>query len=312
MTKEELELMLYEITLIAIGAGKIIMEYYGNVEYECKNDDSPLTQADLESNAYIIHQITNRYPLYKICSEESVLEYKQRAELEYYFLIDPLDGTKDFLSQNGNFAINIALIYRDIPVLGVIYAPALYEVYIAANCFGAYGYNIAKLKDKVKNNNVDIAFLRDFKIPLCVENIQRIFGDQLRFLEVVEYKIKYNIIKCKLELSNKKIIACDSISNSTSQTQEYIKSINAITFKRGASLKFCMVACGLADLYPRFNGTSEWDSAAGDVILREAGGVIIDLDSKKPLSYNKENLRNNYFIAYGRGISPNMLESYYH
>lgn len=254
--------MLYKVAQIAIRAGFITMKYYGNCTYDLKSDDSPLTKADLESNEYITDSLQEFG--YKICSEEAILEYEQRKNLDYYWLIDPLDGTKDFLAKNGGFTINIALIHKNRPILGVVYAPAFYELYFALSGHGAYMMN-------VENSN-SIESIKNNKIKL---NGDRIVKDD-------------------------SLLACDSVFHSTEETLEFFKKYNLKTLKCGSSLKVCSLAAGKADLYPRFNGTSEWDMAACDVILEESGGVMLDCVSKEKLKYNKESIRNNHFIAFAR------------
>ena len=129
--------LLLQVALITIEAGKIALRYYGKEEFSLKEDSSPITQADLESNAYIT-QALQKISSYAVCSEEAVLEYAKRKDLEYYWLIDPLDGTKDFLAKNGGFTINIALIHKNRPILGVVFAPAFGSLYMALEGFGSF------------------------------------------------------------------------------------------------------------------------------------------------------------------------------
>ena len=252
----------YKVSNIAIKAGEITLKFYGKSEFKLKDDASPLTQADLESNAFITKEL-EKISEYLVCSEEAVLEYEKRKNLEYFWLIDPLDGTKDFLAQNHGFTINIALIHKNRPILGVVYAPALKELYFGALDSGAYA--LKNIKD-----NIDESYIE-------------------------ANKIKLNKSPRKLE-SN--LIACDSIFHSTQETQEFIKQHNLTIKKAGSSLKFCVLASNEADLYPRFAGSSEWDIAAGNIILKESGGIIIEIKKKKEIIYNKESLRNANFIAF--------------
>ncbi|RDU67014.1 3'(2'),5'-bisphosphate nucleotidase CysQ [Helicobacter didelphidarum] len=298
--------MLYEVLSIAINAGRIIMRLYGQSDFSTKDDNSPLTQADLESHTFIIRELSKHYP-YKICSEEATLTHNERKDLEYYWLIDPLDGTKDFLAQNGNFTINIALIHRNIPILGVIYAPALHEAYMALKGFGSYGYNITDLKEAIRCEKLDTIWLDSHKIPLRRKNLIHIYGENLHLFQNMDSKIHEIILKnynnmFASEKQKSILIACDSMFHSTKETRDFIESLQATTLKRGSSLKLCALASGLADLYPRFNGTSEWDTAAGHIILHETGGDIINIETKKSLSYNKANFRNSHFIALSKKL----------
>jgi 3'(2'), 5'-bisphosphate nucleotidase len=240
-------LMLPKIIETAKDAGKKILEIYesGNFETSFKDDDSPLTKADLASNEIIadgLKHISN-YPL---VSEESPVEYAVRKNWERFWLVDPLDGTKDFIARNGQFTVNIALICGNEPVLGVIYVPVLDEMYWAERGGGAY-----------RN------------------------GEKI-----------YNLSK-RTELT-----ASDSVFHSSAETKDFLKKNNITRIKRfGSSLKYCRLAEGGIDLYPRFNGTKEWDTAAGQAVLTEAGCKIMDLTTKQKLKYNKPDIRNNFFIA---------------
>ena len=263
--------LLYKSVLIALNAGKITLKYHGKVGFDLKDDASPITQADLESNAYITQKL-QEISSFLVCSEEAVLPYEMRKDLEYYWLIDPLDGTKDFLAQNGGFTINIALICKNAPILGVVYAPFFRELYFALKGFGSYAVDGELLK-KQEISAVSIDFIKQNQI--------RLNGDR--------------------KLKSEKLLACDSMFHSTQETQDFLKKYDLDIIKKGSSMKVCTLAKGEADIYPRFNGTSEWDMAACDIILQEAGGVILDMESKKPLLYNKENVRNNHFIAFAKG-----------
>lgn len=286
----------YKALIIAINAGKIIMKHYGRKDFQAKDDNSPLTLADMESNSYITKEL-ERISSYKVCSEECVLPFSERRNLEYFWLIDPLDGTKDFLAGNGNFTINIALIRHNRPILGIVYAPSLYEAYIGELGKGSFSYNIARFRDMVDSNCHEIEWLKKHKIALSKENIQAIYGENLEFLDA---DINSAI------LDSKGLIICDSIFHSTEKTKEFIESIEARgrtthILKRGSSLKICALASQIADMYPRMNGTSEWDTAASEIILQETGGYIYDMQTKtKGLEYNTESMRNNYFVAYSK------------
>lgn len=318
-----LENLLYKTLCIAIEAGKIIMKFYGDTTHTRKADKSPLTQADLESNTYITQHLQAISP-YKICSEEAVLEYDERKDLEYFWLIDPLDGTKDFLSGNGNFTINIALLHKNEVKLGVVYAPCFYEAYIGLQGFGSFSYNIYDFKNFVcidSDIQTRIEWLKTYKILLAKENAKKIYGNSLEFLSSVDSNIKKEILNNIEEYIDsinsttkspaikqtyyaipvqKKPIACDSIHHSTNKTQEFLQKYDAIILKRGSSLKICALASGIADIYPRMNGTSEWDTAASEIILTESGGITLDLETKRPLSYNKKNINNNHFVAFAK------------
>ena len=221
-----------------------------NIEY--KHDDSPLTEADIKANSIICENLKMIYPDIPILSEENTkIAYETRKDWEYYWCIDPIDGTKEFVKKNGEFSINIGLIHNNSPVLGVVYAPVFDELYYAKKGYGAF-----------KNGK---------KLPLITNN---------------------NI--------QKKLTIVTSKSHQNSDTQQYIDSLEAIEKNiiiKGSSLKLCMVAEGVADIYPRLAPTMEWDTAAADAIVRESGKMTYQMDTGKPVVYNKEDLLNPWFVV---------------
>ncbi len=240
-----------KINSIAIKAGEEILKIYNqNFEVKKKEDNSPLTKADLISNKIICESLNQLYPKIPIISEESAkIPYKTRKEWEYLWLVDPLDGTKEFVKRNGEFTVNIALIHKQEPVLGVIYAPVLKDLYFAKKGSGAF------------KNEKPLPFIK-----------------------------KHNTLR---------VIA--SRSHLSKETKDFISSIKTEKkieiISKGSSLKFALLAENLADIYPRLSPTMEWDTAAGDAILRECKRKIVRYEDRKPLIYNKENLKNPYFIA---------------
>ena len=228
------------------------MKYYGDLNFQIKDDLSPLTQADLASHQEIV-SFLSKYSTHLVCSEEAILSNEVRQSSEYLWLVDPLDGTKDFLAQNDEFCINIALIYQQRPILGVIGIPAKNEIYFAIQGEGAFCYQNQVLR-----------------------------------------KITFN------SQANQRIFACISHHHHTDQTQAFITKYNLDTISLGSAIKFCALAEGRVDFYPRFNGSSEWDSAAGDLIVSECGGEILSVDSKEPLLYNKPIMRNPYFVGFSQ------------
>ncbi len=249
LKKIELE----DIVSIAKEAGDAIMEIYKkDFSIEYKDDKSPLTEADIKANKIICQSLERLYPSIPIISEENrEVEYSIRKGWNYYWCIDPIDGTKEFIKKNGEFTVNIALIYKTTPVLGVVYAPAIDEIYKAKRGKGAY-----------KNRQ---------KLPIY-------FNHQPK----------------------KKLLVVASKSHLSKETQLFIDSLEAEDieqFSRGSSLKLCMVAEGVADIYPRLAPTMEWDTAAAHAIVLEAGKEVLQFDSKESLLYNKENLLNPWFIV---------------
>jgi len=244
---------LEQIKSIAKEAGSVIMEIYQKdftVDY--KDDKSPLTEADTVSNEIICRALREFYPDIPILSEEnSIIDYDERKDWEYYWCIDPIDGTKEFIKKNGEFTVNIALIHRHEPVLGVVYAPVLEDLYSAKKGEGA--------------------FKNDQKLPLQ-EN----------------------------QHPDKKMYVVASKSHLSPETQAFIDALETqeiVQVSKGSSLKLCMVAEGTADIYPRLAPTMEWDTAAADAIVREAGKMTYQFENQKPLLYNKENLLNPWFVV---------------
>ena len=251
-----------DIVTIAKAAGDAIMEIYNQdftVEY--KDDKSPLTEADTKSNEIICNALAIAYPEIPILSEENKeVPYEERKDWEYYWCIDPIDGTKEFIKKNGEFTVNIALIHKDTPVLGVVYAPVLKNMY--------------------KAKKGDGAFKNGIKLPLKHND------DPKNYITIVASK-----------------------SHLSEETQELIdhltSNIQHPTFiSKGSSLKLVMVAEGTADIYPRLAPTMEWDTAAADAIVREAGKMTYqyhptseDPPNPEPLQYNKEDLLNPWFIV---------------
>ena len=239
-----------EIKNIALKAGKAIMQVYErDFEIYEKEDKSPLSEADLLSNTIICEALA-KFNLPILSEENSIISFEERKNWEYFFLVDPLDGTKEFIKRNGEFTVNIALIHKQSPVLGVVYAPALNLMYSAKKGEGAF-----------KNDEL---------LPLALN------------------KDTYKIVASKSHMSD--------------ETKDFIDKLEVDKKKElismGSSLKLCLVASAEADIYPRLAPTMEWDTAAADAIVREAKKMSYDFYSKKPLLYNKENLKNPYFVVY--------------
>ena len=246
---------LEKIVSIAKSAGDAIMEIYNrDFKIEYKDDKSPLTEADTRSNEIICEALGKAYPEIPLLSEENKAEeYDVRKNWEYFWLIDPIDGTKEFIKKNGEFTVNIALIHKDTPVLGVVYAPALGDMYKAKKGSGAF-----------KNNQ---------KLPLEVN-------------ETPEKSLR--VVASKSHLSEETQTFIDEVAKTTETIEQVSK---------GSSLKLVMVAEGSADIYPRLAPTMEWDTAAADAIVREAGKMTYQFENKEAIVYNKENLLNPWFLV---------------
>ena len=251
--------LILDICNISIRAGNKTLEYYkDDIEVTYKNDSSPLTKADLAANKIIKTALHNLDTTIPILSEESLVEWGTRKSWNKYWLVDPLDGTKEFIKNNGEFTVNIALVEKNNPILGVIFAPAKSAIYFAQKGYGSFTIDTSK-----ELNNLDEA-------------------------------TQISVLK---QSDPVRIIGSRSHSNNSFTTWVNEKFPNAQIIQAGSSLKFCLIADGNADIYPRFGPTSEWDIAAGHIILNEAGGKILTL-SNKEIKYNKkESLLNPEFIA---------------
>ena len=253
--------LLLDICNVAIEAGKEILNFYNNeIEVTQKEDLSPLTKADLASNKIILESLTKLNSNIPILSEESLVDWSIRKNWKKYWLVDPLDGTKEFIKKNGEFTVNIALIEDNNPILGVVYVPAKSLLYLAEKNKGSFKTNT---KDKLKN----------------FEGIQKILVSS--------------------QTNRPRVIGSRSHSNATFDNWVKEKFPNADIVQAGSSLKFCLIAEGEADIYPRFGPTSEWDIAAGHIIVDEAGGKIRTFQNDS-IKYNtQENIINPEFYAIG-------------
>jgi 3'(2'), 5'-bisphosphate nucleotidase len=253
--------LLLKVCNIAIKAGEEILKYYTeDIHVTHKDDSSPLTKADLASNKIIMNALQQLDSTIPILSEESLVEWKERKNWTKYWLVDPLDGTKEFIKQNGEFTVNIALIENNKPILGVIFTPVKFDLYFAQKNYGSY-----KINSSSKLINLQEA------VKIFVTN----------------------------QSSIKRIIGSRSHSNQTFDSWVNQNFPNSEIVQAGSSLKFCLVAEGAADIYPRFGPTSEWDIAAGHIIVNEAGGRVNTFENTE-INYNqKEDLLNPQFYAIG-------------
>lgn len=251
----------------SLQAGKAILEVYSSDDFnvEVKGDDSPLTKADKSANDVInSFLVDTQIPI--ISEENKQTDYSERKNWNQCWIVDPLDGTKEFIKRNGEFTVNIALVENGNPILGVIYVPVLKTLYFtAADASTSY---------KVELENEDVS-------------IDEIFANATP-LEPQKEKISpINIVGSRSHLND--------------DTKDFITEVektNSVEIvSKGSSLKFCLVAEGNAHMYPRYAPTMEWDTAAGQAICQAVGVTVINNETEKPLAYNKENLLNPYFLV---------------
>lgn len=250
----------------ALEAGKSILEIYelDDFDVEIKKDNSPLTKADKISNKILIsHLKKTDIPI--LSEEGKEICFSERKKWTKLWILDPIDGTKEFINRNGEFTVNIALIENKKTIMGVIFVPVHGYLYFSTKELGSF-------KKKIDLNNYDL------------DNLLT------------------NAIKLPLKRENRLFTIVASRSHMSKETEAYVvkmkkkhKKVNLIS--KGSSLKLCMVAEGLADCYPRFAPTMEWDTAAGQAICEHAGFEVIDMKTKKNMLYNREKLLNNWFLV---------------
>jgi 3'(2'), 5'-bisphosphate nucleotidase len=250
----------------ALQAGKAILEIYhsGAFDIELKGDNSPLTRADTASHNVIMSYL--KPTGIAVLSEEGRdISYKERKDWKQLWIVDPIDGTKEFIKRNGEFTVNIALIENQRPIIGIIFVPVTGELYFSSKEMGAF-----KVTVDLENYDVDMIISNGNKLPL--------------------------------EREDKTFTIVASRSHMSPETEAYVQEMRDIhgevhLISKGSSLKLCMVAQGVADCYPRFAPTMEWDTAAGQAICEHADFRVIDWSTKKTMLYNREELLNNFFLV---------------
>jgi 3'(2'), 5'-bisphosphate nucleotidase len=248
--------LLHDTVRIAQTAGDKIMAVYNTVDFsvEYKNDASPLTAADMAAHHHIVDALTALTPQYPVLSEESAkIPFSERSQWQTYWLVDPLDGTREFVKRNGEFGTLIALIHNHVPILGVVHAPALNETWFAHQGGGAFKQaNGATfpISTRVTATPLKVMGSKSHRDPIMPQFLERIGAHDYAVL--------------------------------------------------GSILKACLVAEGTADIYPRLGLTSEWDTAAAQIIVEEAGGHFTRTDMQ-PMRYNtKDSLLNPQFFVFGK------------
>jgi 3'(2'), 5'-bisphosphate nucleotidase len=267
MSNEEL----LEIALKAtLKAGKEILQIYARpfrVHY--KEDDSPVTEADRRASQLIVNELeVTGIPV--ISEEENVPAYEKRKDLPRVWLVDPLDGTKEFIKQNGEFSVNIGLIENGFPLLGVVYMPVLKDLYFAAPSLGAF---------KIPHEILTQEDAEHFSLQQFIDRAKKL---------PLSRPVKYTVVASRSHLSKETYAHLQSL--------KYKKGETDVVYS-GSSVKMCWVAEGKAHEYPRFGRTMEWDTAAGQAIVELAGGKFLNMKTGARLNYNKPVLENPEFIA---------------
>ena len=262
----QLPKLLHTAIEAALEAGKSILDIYNTDDFgvEFKGDSSPLTKADVASHHVIVRYLDQTH--IPVLSEEGkAIPYSERKDWHQLWIVDPIDGTKEFIKRNGEFTVNIALIENQKTVLGVVFVPVSGELYFSSTDLGAF-------KITVNLDAYDIAtfIAQSQKLPMQREDTT------------------FTVVASRSHMSP--------------ETEDYVNdmrethgAVNLIS--KGSSLKLCMVAEGTADCYPRFAPTMEWDTAAGQAICEHAGFDVIDWETKQPMLYNREALLNHWFLV---------------
>ncbi|MCL6285169.1 3'(2'),5'-bisphosphate nucleotidase CysQ [Ruegeria sp. 2012CJ41-6] len=251
------------IRRLAIEAGDKIMEIYNSDDFDVKvkSDDSPVTEADEAADALISAGLRAAFPDILLVTEEQAASHSTKGDT--FLIVDPLDGTKEFIHRRGDFTVNIALVENGVPTRGVVYAPAKDRMF----------YTLPDGQSVEETGALDKA-APGATAPISVS-----------------------------DADNSALMVVASKSHRDQATDDYINKYSVKDSKSaGSSLKFCLVATGEADIYPRVGRTMEWDTAAGHAVLAGAGGKVVRFDTHEPLAYGKDGYANPFFIAYAPGV----------
>lgn len=249
----------------AIKGGEAIMQVYNSdFEVEKKSDNSPLTIADKNCNQ-VIEQFLKETNLPVLSEEGASVDFAERKKWQYSWLVDPLDGTKEFIKRNGEFTVNIAMIFKGEPIMGVIYVPVKQHLYFAMEGLGSY-----KMISKSLVKNLDNLVLSATRLP------------------IKNNRDNYVIVGSRSHMSKETELFFE-------EKKKQFGNVEVLAV--GSSLKLCMVAEGRADVYPRYAPTMEWDTGAGHAIAKFAGFSITKYNSSDDLVYNKKDLLNPWFLV---------------
>lgn len=285
MENKNLKTLLQTALLASLEAGEEIMRIYTDPKQdfgiERKADNSPLTLADKASHRVIMNYLAAT-PIPVLSEEGRHLPYEERSGWDCLWVVDPLDGTKEFIKKNGEFTVNVALVQQGAPVLGVVYVPATRVLYYGIVGEGAWKCTVPALGSGLPEADSLAAFLSqgapsDGKAPFGGEQLPVGRGHDV-----------FTVVASRSHMSP--------------ETQAYIQEMERVhgqvrTVSSGSSIKICLVAEGVADAYPRYAPTMEWDTAAGDAVARAAGRAVRNVENGKPLLYNKPDLLNPWFLV---------------
>ncbi|KJR42030.1 3'(2'),5'-bisphosphate nucleotidase [Candidatus Magnetoovum chiemensis] len=293
--------MLHESLLKAIKAARLagceILEVYNkNIEIEYKDDRSPITLADKNANKAITNALSrtelNGEKIPILSEEGKTQPFDNRKNWNCFWLIDPLDGTKEFIKRNGEFTVNIALIHKNHPAAAVIYIPVEDTFYFSADNIGAYRLRNSRIIDDIiaDKNNLDNTGYNEL-LSRIIAKSEKLPSASLPDKPTI-------LLGSRSHISNE----FGQFMNKLKETSE---DIEIKSF--GSSIKFCKIAEGEAHIYARLGKTMEWDTAAGHHIVEQTGGKVLNAETKTPLIYNKENLLNPFFIVIRQGLDDKTI-----
>jgi 3'(2'), 5'-bisphosphate nucleotidase len=283
------ESLIQQCLIVSLMAAKAAGEaalavYHGDFGVEYKDDSTPITIADRRAHAIIVNRLSyqhvHRLP---VLSEEGMhTSYDDRKKWEHFWLVDPLDGTKEFIERRGEFTVNIALIHRNMPVLGTVFVPDRSLLYFGARGLGSYRI------DSVEMAGLEASTLTNAESRQILLN--RILKTAKRLPENRPANARGGL----------RIVG--SRSHASQALEDFVQEVKVkygeVEFiPAGSALKFCLIAEGSADIYPRFSPTMEWDTAAGQCLVEQSGGTVLRLGEKTSLRYNKRDQRNPSFIC---------------
>jgi 3'(2'), 5'-bisphosphate nucleotidase len=275
--------------LAAREAGEEILGVYrGEIDVTYKEDASPLTLADKRAHAIILNRLSTKAlkPMPLLSEEGKHTPYEERKAWKYFWLVDPLDGTKEFVQRRGEFTVNIALICKNRPVLGVVFVPVRGFLYFAAEGFGAYKLNNDEavwksldMEEHAGKGNELMEHIVDSAKRLPLHHPDNGSGERLTIVGSRSH-------------------GSDALASFVGTTKQKFREVEFIP--AGSALKFGLIAEGIAHIYPRLGPTMEWDTAAGQCVVEQSGGMVLRLQEKTPLDYNKKDLRNPKFFCTGK------------
>ena len=273
----------------AVEAGNAILQVYRSSDFkvELKADKSPLTLADRNAHEIIMPHLS-KFAIPVLSEEGKNIPYDKRKTWDTFWLVDPLDGTKEFIKKNGEFTVNIAKISNNKPVAGVVFVPDKNILYFASSQIGSYRADLSQIGDWLNGKMGDPDRFANLSDSTAAEIVNELTGNSTKLPVKPSTRRPYTIVGSRSHATPE----LEAVVEEKRRQYGEVEFISA-----GSSLKLCLVAEGRADIYPRTGPTMEWDTAAGQAIVENAGGKVYQYDTTEPLVYNKENLLNPWFVV---------------